>query len=131
MSGEEEEKMLLKFYLEFNASWNKGDHKRLSEMFTLDACRVSSNGETQNGSLEIMSFYENLFSRALPGAMLKMEKPDVRLIAPEFAVLKSGFEIVLKNNAKKLSGFFLFIMQKKEGKWLILECNPKLFCDPV
>jgi len=67
----------------------------------------------------------------MPGAVVKQERGNVRMLSPEFAVWQGGIEIVPAVGGVALKGYVVQVMKKVEGRWLILEGHPKLFPPPA
>ena len=101
--------------------------RRLRPWFTEDGVRVGAFGDRQQGRAEIEAAYAQLLHGALAGATVTQEPGTVRMLTPDLAVWQGGIEIVPPGNAPTLTGHAVQIMQKVDGRWLVLEGHPKLF----
>src|SRR3989304_1032238 len=114
----------------FAEAWSKGDAKAAASYYTGDGTRVGAFGDMQNGRSEIEAAYDRLLHQTMPGAVVKQERGSVRMLSPEFAVWQGGIEIAPAGGGVVLKGYVVQVMQKVDGRWLVLEGHPKLFPPP-
>jgi uncharacterized protein (TIGR02246 family) len=114
----------------FAKAWNEADAKRAASFFTEDGVRVGAFGDRQSGRIEIEAAYDRLLHQMMPGAMVKQERGNVRLLSPELAVWQAGFEIIPPGGGSSMQGHVVQIMKKVEGRWLVIEAHPKIFPPP-
>jgi uncharacterized protein (TIGR02246 family) len=122
-----EEKEVIQQTIDLNVAWNKGDAKAISAFFTEDGMRVDTFGEIQHGKKEIEASYADFLQEAVPGSRLTQERGKVRFLTPDFATWQGSFEIFAPNNPVPSKGYTSLVMQKVNGKWLILEFHSKIF----
>jgi uncharacterized protein (TIGR02246 family) len=113
----------------FSAAWNKGDAKLAASFFTENGVRVGAMGDRQQGRAELEAAYQKLLQGPFAGATVRQERGSIRLLTPDLAVWQGGLEIRPKGSAA-LRGHVVQVMNKVEGRWLILEAHPKLFPPP-
>ena len=123
MSNEE---MIFQVVDDFENAWNHADSKVAASFFTNDAMRVGAFGDVQHGIDEIETAYKKLLEQTMPGATVKQEKGNVRMLTDHFAIWQGGLQIILPNE-NILKGHVVQIMKKENDKWLILEAHPKFF----
>jgi uncharacterized protein (TIGR02246 family) len=110
----------------FAEAWSAGDARRAASFFTEDGVRVGAAGDIEHGRAEIEAAYDRLLHGSLPGASVRQERGTVRMLTPELAIWQGGMEI-LPRDGEPLRGYVIQVMQKVDGRWLILEAHPKLF----
>jgi uncharacterized protein (TIGR02246 family) len=86
-------------------------------------------GDRQQGRAELEAAYQKLLQGPFAGATVRQERGSIRLLTPDLAVWQGGLEIRPKGSAA-LRGHVVQVMNKVEGRWLILEAHPKLFPPP-
>jgi uncharacterized protein (TIGR02246 family) len=113
----------------FNEVWNKGDATLAASFFTEDGVRVGAMGDIEHGREEIAQAYDHLLHTAMPGAKVSIEKGTVRMLSPDFAIWQGGIKIEKPNSggSPAMKGHVVQVMQKVQGRWLIVEAHPKLF----
>ena len=111
----------------FLEAWNQGDAKAAASFYTEDGVRVGAMGDIEHGREEIAVAYENLMHKVMPGAKAKMEKGTIRMLTTEFAVWQGALEIEKPDGSPAMKGYAVQVMEKVQGRWLILEAHPKLF----
>jgi uncharacterized protein (TIGR02246 family) len=111
----------------FAEAWNKGDAKEAASFYTEDGVRVGAFGDVQHGRAEIEAAYERLLHQTMPGARVKQERGDVRMLSSELAVWQAGMEIIPSSGGPPLKGHVVQVMKKVKGRWLVLEGHPKIF----
>lgn len=114
----------------FAEVWNKGDAQAAASFFTEDAVRVGAFGDVQRGRAEIEAAYDRLLHNTMPGAAVKQERGSVRVLSPVLAVWQAGLEIVAPGGSPAFKGHVVQVMQKVDGRWLVLEAHPKFFPPP-
>src|SRR3990172_8694201 len=126
----DDEQAIMKETASFAEAWSKGDAKAAASYYAEDGTRVGAFGDIQNGRSEIEAAYDRLLHQTMPGAVVKQERGSVRMLSPEFAVWQGGIEITPAGGGAALKGYVVQVMQKVEGRWLVLEGHPKLFPSP-
>jgi uncharacterized protein (TIGR02246 family) len=114
----------------FAEAWNQGDAKAAAAFFAEDGVRVGAFGDAQAGRAEIQVAYERLLHQTMPGAVVKQERGQVRILSPELAVWQGGIDIIPPGGGSTLKGHVVQVMKKVDGRWLILEGHPKIFPPP-
>jgi len=117
-------------YFEINAfvdAWNNGDAKVAALFFTENGWRVDVSGDTQQGQSELETAYDRLLHETMPGAKVALERGNIRMLTPEFAIWQGGLEITPPNGGLVLKGYIVQVMQKVAGRWLVLEAHPKFY----
>lgn len=122
-----EEETIFKETHAFAEAWSKGDAKEAASFFTEDGTRVGAFGDVQHGRAEIEAAYDRLLHQTMPGAKVKQERGNVRMLSPELAVWQGGIEIFPAGGGPSLKGHVVQVMQKAGGRWLVLEGHPKIF----
>lgn len=122
-----EEQAVINETIAFAEAWSKGDAHAAASFFTDDGTRVGAFGDVQHGRVEIETAYDTLLHQTMPGAILKQERGNVRLLAPELAVWQAGIEIIPPGGGPSLHSHVVQVMKKVRGRWLILEAHPKIF----
>lgn len=125
----DEERSILKVIDAFYEAWTRGDAKSAASFYTEDGVRVGAFGDVQHGLAEIEAAYDKLLHHTMPGARVKQERGDVRMLSPELAVWQGGIEIIPAGGGA-MKGYVVQVMKKVKGRWLILEGHPKLFPPP-
>ena len=111
----------------FAEAWSRGDAKAAASCYTEDGVRVGAFGDRQEGRPEIEAAYGRLLHQTMPGATVKQQRGDVRLLTPDLALWQAAMEIVPADGAPALKGHVVQVMKKVAGRWLVLEAHPKLF----
>jgi len=114
----------------FAKAWNQADAKAAAAFYTEDGARVGAFGDAQLGRAEIEAAYDRLLHQTMPGAVVKQERGEVRMLSPELAVWQAGIQIVPPGGGLTLKGYVVQVMKKMESRWLILEAHPKIFPAP-
>jgi uncharacterized protein (TIGR02246 family) len=114
----------------FAEAMNAGDAALAASFYTEDGTRVGGSGDTQHGRQEIEAAYHRLLHEAMPGARLSQERGTVRMLTPDLAVWQGGIEIVVPGSEATLRGHVVQVMNKVDGRWLILEGHPKIYPEP-
>lgn len=114
----------------FAQAWNKGDAQLAASLSTEDGVRVGVAGDVQHGRSEIEAAYDRLLHQTMPGAVIKQEKGNVRMLSPELAIWQGCIEILPPGGGSSLKGYVVQVMKKVNGRWLILEAHPKFFPPP-
>ena len=74
----------------FTEAWNQGDAKAAAAFFAEDGARVGAFGDAQLGRAKIEAAYDRLLHQTMPGAMVKQERGEVRMLSPELAVWQAA-----------------------------------------
>lgn len=118
----------------FRQAWNKGDAKLVTSFFTDDAIRVDgvgAFGATQRGKDELEAAYNRLFHQTMSGIQMKyLDKGEVRMLSPEFAVWQGNLEIIRPDRIST-KGHVVEIFKKVNNRWLIVEAHPKFPSPPA
>jgi uncharacterized protein (TIGR02246 family) len=125
-----EEQTIINETAAFAEVWSNGDAKAAASFFTDDGTRVGAFGDVQHGRAEIEAAYDRLLHQTMPGAVVKQERGNVRMLSPELAVWQAGIEIIPPGGGSSLKGHVVQLMKKVHGRWLILEGHPKIFPPP-
>ena len=115
----------------FSEAWNKGDAKTAASFYANDSARVSAFGDVQHGRAEIEAAYEKLLHQTMPGAVVKQERGNVRMLSSDLAIWQGGLKITPLGSDSSLKGHVVQVMKKVNGRWLILEAHPKIFPPPA
>lgn len=111
----------------FTEAWNKGDAQQAASFYAEDSTRVGAFGDVQRGRAAIQAAYERLLRQTMPGAKLRQDRGEVRMVVPGVAVWQGGIEIVPPDGGAPTRGHVVQVMRKVDGRWLILEAHPKFF----
>lgn len=129
-----DEDLIIQATQEFLEAWNKGDAKLVTSFFTEDAIRVDgvgALGAIQRGKAELEAAYVQLFNQTMPGVQMKyLDKGEVRMYSPDFAVWQGNLEIV-RPDGISTKGHVVEIFKKVNDRWLIIEGHPKFSSPPV
>lgn len=111
-------KELTAFTKRFEEVCNKGDSKTIRELFTKDAVRVNTEGQTQNGVDAIVAAYEELFQMKL-SLTIKQEK-----VTTENGTTLSKGTYQAKGTSPSgepfdVAGGFTNTMAKENGQWKV------------
>jgi uncharacterized protein (TIGR02246 family) len=123
----DDEQAIINETASFAEAWSKGDAKAAASYYTEDGTRVGAFGDVQNGRSEIEAAYDRLLHQTMPGAVVKQERGNVRMLTPELAIWQGGMEIIPAGDGSGLKGYVVQMMKKVEGRWFVLEGHPKLF----
>ena len=126
----DEERAIMNENMSFADAWSKGDAKVAASFYTEDGTRVGAFGDIQNGRSEIEAAYDRLLHQTMPGAAVKLERGNTRMLTPELAIWQGGMEIIPAGGGAALKGYVVQVMKKVDGRWLVLEGHPKLFPPP-
>lgn len=111
----------------FARVWSAGDASGAAQFWTEDGVRVGAAGDTQRGREAIRAALERLFSGAFKGATVHVERGTMRVLGPGLALYQGRMQIRPGGERPPLDGYYLDVMTKIGGRWLILESHPKLF----
>src|SRR3990172_4284547 len=126
----DDEETIMNETASFAEAWSKGDAKAAAAYYAADGTRAGAFGDIQHGRSEIEAAYDRLLHQTMPGAVVKQERGSVRMLSPELAIWQAGIEIIPPGDGSALKGYVVQVMQKVEGRWLVLEGHPKLFPSP-
>ncbi len=124
------EEAIIKETRAFAEAMNAGDAALAASFHAEDGVRVGGFGDVQHGREEIEAAYDRLLNQSMPGAQLIQERGSVRMLTPELAVWQGNLEIVIPGREASLRGHVVQVMQKCNGRWLILEGHPKIYPPP-
>jgi len=125
----DEEQAIFNETAAFASAWTNGDASAAASFFADDGTRVGAFGDVQHGRVEIEAAYDSLLHQTMPGAVVKQERGDVRMLSPDLVVWQAGIEII-PPGGPSLKGHVVQVMKKVAGRWLILEGHPKIFPSP-
>jgi uncharacterized protein (TIGR02246 family) len=111
----------------FTEAWNQGDARAAASFFTEDGVRVGAFGDIQHGRAELEAAYNRLLHQSMPGAVVKQERGNIRMLTPDLAIWQGGLEITPPGGRPSMKGHVVQVMKKVGGRWLILEGHPKFF----
>ena len=111
-------KELTAFTKKFEEACNKADAKTIRELFTKDAVRVNTDGQTQNGIDAIVGAYEELFQMKL-SVTIKQEK-----VTTENGTTLSIGTYQARGTSQSgesfdVTGGFTNTMVKENGQWKV------------
>lgn len=115
---------------EFGVAWSKGDAAAAARFWTEDGVRVGAAGDIQHGRKEIAAALDRLLNGPFKGASVRMEKGTVRMLSADVALYQGAMQIDVGQGRPPIKGYYLDVMKKVGGAWLILEGHPKLFPPP-
>ena len=129
-----------KLHQDFGAAWSRGDAHGATSVYAEDGVRVGARGDIQHGRAEIEQAYVALFhgpfegasvgmgaaAGPVPGAGAGLSAATIRLLGANYAVWQAPFTIV-PANGPAVNGYAIDIMEKRNGRWWVLESHPKLF----
>ena len=122
-----EEEQVIQATQDFLVAWNKGDAKAASLFYTEDGVRVGASGDIQHGRHEIELAYNKLLNQTMPGATVRQERGNVRMLTSDLALWQGSIEIIPSTRDSPLKGYVVQVMKKVNNKWLVLEGHPKLY----
>jgi uncharacterized protein (TIGR02246 family) len=125
-----DEEQLHQVHEEFAATWSKGDGEGAAKFWTEDGVRVGAGGDVQHGRKEIAAALAKLFDGRFKGAQVKIGRGTVRMLTPELCLYQGEMQIEPPGGAPPIKGYYLEVMKKIAGKWLMLESHPKLYPPP-
>lgn len=114
----------------FADAMNAGNAALAASFYAEDGTRVGGFGDIQHGREEIAAAYDRLLHQSMPGARLTPERGTVRMLTRELAVWQGALEIVVPGSDAPLRGHAVHVLEKIDGRWLILEGHPKIFPPP-
>jgi uncharacterized protein (TIGR02246 family) len=126
----DDERAIERETVSFAEAWSRGDAKAAASHYTEDGVRVGAFGDRQQGRAEIEAAYDRLLHQTMPGATVKQQRGDVRMLTPDLALWQGAMEIVPAGGAPAIKGHVVQLMKKVAGRWLVLEAHPKLFPPP-
>ncbi len=123
---------------DFGAAWSRGDAHGAASVYAEDGVRVGARGDIQHGRAEIEQAYVALFHGPFEGARVGMgagagagsSAETIRMLGANHAVWQAPFTIV-PANGPAVNGYAIDIMEKRSGRWWVLESHPKLFPPPL
>jgi uncharacterized protein (TIGR02246 family) len=122
LKAQDATKELNAFTKRFENAYNKKDVKSLKEMFTKDAIRTGTDGQTQNGNDAIVAFYEEL----LKGNVTVAIKQD-KVVTENGSTVATGTYQVTGTSASgekiDAKGAYNNIVVKEGGQWKISKQN--------
>lgn len=126
-----DEQAIIKEAAAFAEAWSNGDAKAAASFYTEDGVRVGAFGDVQHGRAEIEAAYDKLLHHTMPGAKVKQETGNVRMLSSDLAIWQGGIEILpAGGGGSTLKGHSVSVMKKVKGRWLVLEGHPKIFPPP-
>ncbi len=112
----------------FAAAWSRHDAKALAAYWATDGDLLSPWTELIKGREEIEKHFADEFLDKMRDSTLQLTINNVRMIDPETALLDSDFVISGMSiggvKADPFSDHAIFLLVKREGKWLILDARP-------
>jgi uncharacterized protein (TIGR02246 family) len=125
-----DEEQLHGVHEEFASGWSRGDAEAVAQFWTEDGVRVGAGGDIQHGRKEIAAALDRLLNGPLKGAKVSFDRGAIRMLGPDLALYQGPMEIQPGAGRPPIKGYFLDVMKKVQGKWLMLEGHPKLFPPP-
>ena len=113
----------------FAEAWSRGDAKAAAAFFADDGVRVGAMGDTQRGRAELEAAYDRMLHGPFAGAKVHQERGTIRMLTAELALWQGAIEITPIAGAP-MKGHVVQLMNRVEGRWLVLEAHPKLFPPP-
>lgn len=127
MQSNENEDSIINETDAFSEAWNSGDAKAAASFFASDGVRVGAFGDVQHGHAELEAAFTRLLHHTMPGAKVKQERGNVRMLTSDLALWQAGIEIHFSGPGSPVRGHVLQVMKKVGGRWLVLEAHPKFF----
>jgi uncharacterized protein (TIGR02246 family) len=118
---------ILKETEKFIEAWNSGDTKLCASFYAEDGVRVGAEGDLNRGRQQIEAAYDYVLNKINPGAIAKAAKGTVRLLTSEYALWQTSYTIEKPGDSLRLAGHVVEVLQKVNGRWMILEAHPKIF----
>lgn len=113
---------------DFQSAWNKHDSKALASFWADDANLISNWGKEYNGKAEIEKHFANEHSNGMKDSQFTLVIQNVRFINPDTVFLDADTTIsgmtVSGEKAAPLNDHAVFLLVKRDGKWLILIGRP-------
>jgi uncharacterized protein (TIGR02246 family) len=125
-----DEEQLHRAHEDFALTWSRGDATAAAQFWTDDGVRVGAGGDIQRGHKEIAAALERLLNGAFKGASVKFDRGTIRMLGADLALYQGPMQIQPGSDRPPIKGYFLDVMKKVGGKWLMLESHPKLFPPP-
>jgi uncharacterized protein (TIGR02246 family) len=126
----DEEEAIRREVSAFTAAWSEGDAELAASFFTEDGIRVGAAGDVQRGRAELAAAYARLLHGPFSGATVSQEPGTVRRLTPDLALWQGGMVIRPPGGAVPIEGYVVQLMQRVNGRWLVLESHPKLYPPP-
>ena len=98
---------------------NKGDWKKLGELFTQDAEQFTSAGEWRRGRPAIEKSVAQIMATTYKGATYATKVESVRMITPTVALVDGAFEISNIGGGGRRVGHNTYVMVKEGDRWHI------------
>ncbi len=114
----------------FAAAWSRGDTATAAKGWTEDGVRVGAGGDVQHGRAEIAAALGRLLGGVFKGASVSFTRGSIRRLGPDLALYQGPMQIEPGGGRPPIKGYFLDVMKKVDGEWLMLESHPKLFPPP-
>lgn len=109
---------LTAFTKRFEDACNKKDTKAMKELFTKDAVRVNTDGQTENGLDAIVAAYEELFQMKMT-VTIKQEKVTTENGTTLSTGTYQATGSTPSGEAFDAKGGFIHTMVKENGQWKI------------
>jgi uncharacterized protein (TIGR02246 family) len=100
--------------------WAAGDAEGYAALFTEDADYVAFDGVNQKGRQAIIAAHQPLFTRWLQGSRLVGQITDMRLLAPDVALLHASGDMILAGKsgpAPARASIQTLVAVKRDGEW--------------
>lgn len=109
----------------FENDWSKCDAKALSSLWTADGDFQSPYGFRAKGRAEIEKFYRNAFDSGYCGSRGTGKIGNIRFVRKNVAIVDGVWDIqgARRQNGQTASeekGFFIAVVVKQRGVWLIV-----------
>ena len=118
VQAQDETKELTAFTKKFEDACNKQDIKAMKELFTKDAVRVNTDGQTENGLDAIIAAYQELFQMKM-SVTLKQDKVATENGSTVSTGTYQATGTTSSGEAFDVSGAFTHTMVKDNGQWKI------------
>lgn len=124
-----DEVALRKLYVDYDATWNKGDAKGMAMFWAADAVHVEPNGSVVNGRAALEKSLAERFAATLKGTHSQQTVETIQFIKPDVAVVDAAYEVTGAHSADgkelpTLRGRYVDIWLKQAGTWRIVADRP-------
>ena len=100
---------------QYQAAFNKGDGKALSQLFAENAMMINAAGQLVKGRAAIEKDSSTAFSGILKGAKLTIQLGSSQSVAGDVALNEGTFEIA--GGKAPLKGRYLNTLVRQSGQW--------------
>jgi uncharacterized protein (TIGR02246 family) len=102
-----------------NASWNRGDGSGYGSVFTTDADYVAIEGSHYEGRTAITEAHQALFNSHFKGSRLEGELKQIRLLAPDIALVHRVGSLVMPGEPSPTepASIQTLVAVRQDGAW--------------